>query len=76
MTDKEFQNLEVGKTFYLGNKKLWVSESDKKSCEYCMLNNEKIDCATLLKIGVIPECYFVYREDNKSVVFIEVENED
>lgn len=73
MTDKEFKNLGVGEDFICGNKKLWVSESDEKNCEYCILNNEKIDCNALLKIGVIPECYFLYREDGKSVVFVEVE---
>lgn len=77
MTDKEFRNLKVGANFTCGNKKFWVSENETCSCDYCGFDElGYITCYEIRKLGIIPECESSFREDGKSVVFVEVENED
>ena len=78
MTDKEFKNLGVGEDFICGNKKIIVklAETDT-SCKGCIFYHSKNYsgslCVALEKIGAIPECDILFREDGKSVVFVEVE---
>ena len=59
----------IGEEFYFKNKKLKVTESDSCTCCYfnyvCSEEDQKI-CG---------ECYILNRNDDKNVVFKEVENE-
>lgn len=73
MTDKEFQNLEEGKEFTCGNKKLLVTENEWADCDGCIFSRPFMSCDELKELGVIPECYADEREDNKYVIFKEVE---
>lgn len=71
MTDKEFENLEVGKRFTFGARKFEVVEKDNNGCDDCCFFG--MDCEYL--VGGIPECIAEKREDKKGVVFIEVEDD-
>lgn len=73
LKEKEFKNLEIGESFGIGNKKLKLIESIKCSCEGCIFQNNISACETFQKKGLIPECSFDEREDNKNVIFKEVE---
>lgn len=71
MTDKEFRNLEVGKTFVYKNKKLIVKEVEINDCTGCFFYEDKRDCEDKLK-NKTPVCASWARKDKKSVVFKEV----
>lgn len=43
MTDKEFRNLEVGKTFVYKNKKLIVKEAEINDCTGCFFYEDRRD---------------------------------
>lgn len=72
MEDKEFINLEVGKTFKSGNITLIVKEVDINDCDGCFFRGR--DCEEELK-ETVPACANWARKDKKSVVFKEVEDE-
>lgn len=72
MSNKEFYNLEVGKTFVCGNKILLVIEIKKESCEKCIMNDPYSNCYFLQKIGIIPYCSCRDRKDRKNVIFKEL----
>lgn len=42
MTDEEFKNLEIGKEFTFGNKKILVLKSSRGDCSGCIFKNLKI----------------------------------
>lgn len=67
MTDKEFQNLEVGKTFKSGNTTLIVEEVDSSSCAGCFFKGKT--CI----VAIAPDCSGRFRKDKKDVIFKEVE---
>lgn len=73
---ENFKNLEEGKTFKAGNRNLKVQLAETtKSCKGCVFGGCNTECCLLQEMGIIPECDSVYRTDNKSVVFVEVQNE-
>ncbi|MFR4520174.1 MAG: hypothetical protein ACLUBL_13045 [Fusobacterium sp.] len=67
MTKKEFENLEIGKTFIAGNKTLKV-EKAKNLCEGCYFEMITIYCKECHDYELIPAC------DRKGyhVIFTEV----
>lgn len=71
---ENFKNLEEGKTFKAGNRNLKVQLVETtKSCKGCVFDGCNTECCLLQEMGIIPECDSVYRTDNKSVVFVEVQ---
>ena len=66
MTDKEFENLAVGKRFVVDGIEYEVVEGCH--CYDCSLNTR--DCLEKLCDDKIPGC--INREDNKRVIFKEV----
>lgn len=76
ITDEEFKNLEIGKEFTFGNKKILVLKSAGGSCLDCIFRNLKINCTALETAGFIPECYNYKRKDNECVIFVEATNEN
>lgn len=69
-----FKNLEVGKTFKAGNRKLKVQLAETTtSCKGCVFGGCNTECCLLQEMGIIPECDSIYRTDNESVVFVEVQ---
>lgn len=76
MSDIKFKNLGVGNTFIFTKKKLIVQRAETDfDCKACIFAEKDNECLFLQKMGVIPECDMVFREDNESVVFVEVGNE-
>ena len=72
---ENFKNLEVGKTLKVGNKELRVEQAEtQNSCGNCIFKSKDVDCCYLQEIQIIPECDAIYRADNKSVVFVEMQN--
>lgn len=78
MTKKKFENLEVGKTFELGCRKFKVVENDN-GCKGCVFNKNYYEigyiCYDLRNLNAIPGCHPKKREDDKRVIFVEVEDE-
>ena len=71
MTDKEFSNLPIGRTFILGNTTLKVVEDYKSVwCEDCYFNDCE-DCHFLRSEAIIPNCGNI-RTDKKLVHFEKV----
>ena len=69
------EEYKVGEVFQFGKKKLKCVESDIGDCEGCAINYYGItECASLRPI--IGDCLCCNRSDNKSVVFVEVIEED
>lgn len=75
MIDEEFKNLEVGKTFKMGNKTLKVKESDINECSGCFFYENRLDCEDVLK-NKAPACASWARKDKKSIVFVEVQEKE
>lgn len=73
MTKTEFEDLEVGKTFEMGCRKLKVVGSEYY-CNGCIFYN--FNCTKLQIKNFIPWCSEKFRKDHKHVIFIEVEDED
>lgn len=79
MTQEEFNNLGVGKTFALGCRKFRVVEADEYDiCVGCHFdeNNTYCGCGDLQAEEFLPECFGNNRKDKKNVIFKEVENND
>lgn len=75
MSNTEFRNLQVGKTFTFRDKTLKVEEVDINECEGCFFyKNTAPDCEGILK-EVAPGCASWARKDKKSVIFKEVKND-
>lgn len=74
MTDKEFRNLEVGKTFIVGNKNIYVKKVGYTECDFCFFKHISC-CLSLQEVEVIPFCYAGDREDEENVIFMEVKND-
>ena len=73
MNKKDFKNLTVGETFQLGCRKFTVIEADTPTvCKGCFFDNWKY-CGKMVSENFIPECYYEYRKDKKSVIFVEAE---
>lgn len=71
MTDKEFLNLPVGRTFVFGNRTLKVIEGcNVWCCKGCYFEDCE-DCYFLRSNAMIPNC-MDSRTDKKSVYFEEV----
>lgn len=71
-----FKNLKIGNTFQFAKKKLIVQRAETDfSCQACVFVTKGNECLFLQKMGVIPECDMIFREDNESVVFVEAEND-
>ena len=77
MTKEEFNNLGVGKKFWLGYRELTVVEIDDPfMCDSCFLRGQWRDCWRMIEKNFLPECYWENRKDKKNVIFIEVKNND
>lgn len=74
--EQEFKNLKVGEKFIIGNKKIKLVESEKYSCENCIFQHNISDCQFFQRKGIIPECSFDIRDDNKNIIFKEAEYEE
>lgn len=74
MTKEEFLNLEIGKTFTVGNITLVVSK-DKNYCRECYFEDTGTTCGYAQRKGMMPMCDFDCRKDRTGVIFIEVEDE-
>jgi len=75
MTEEEFENLGVGETFQLGCRKFRVVEVEEKNmCENCFFAtiDNYCNCGDLQDDGYMPNCCDE-RKDEKSVIFVEVE---
>ena len=78
MKEKEFMNLEIGKTFNIGYKKLKVLESIKKEngCIGCFFDKQIFNFGCLgldmQDKKLLPYCTNYNRIDNKNVIFKEV----
>lgn len=69
MTRKEFENLELEKTFIYDDKKLQVKEAKTHwDCVGCYFYGRNCITATL------PYCHKGMRKDKKSVIFKEMQN--
>lgn len=76
MNEKEFKNLDVGKTFTCGDKKILISQTKDLECDDCIfVGIGYITCGRLKELGIIPECESCFRKDGKTVVFKEVKDE-
>lgn len=68
------KDLQVGEKFEFQGKLIKVvEETNKICCSDCFFffnNSIGHNCNKLCKIGLIPECADIKREDGKSVVFI------
>lgn len=72
MTEEEFKNLEVDKTFKMGNKTLIVKEAEINDCTGCFFYENRSECEEVLK-KIVPACASWARKDKKSVIFKEFE---
>lgn len=75
MRKEDFKNLEIGKEFMLGNKKIKVEQEEAKySCEKCFFykNDLFYKCTEMIEENIIPECFGHQRKDGKDVIFKEV----
>ena len=70
MTKEKFLNLEIGKTFNIGNQKFKVLASTP-SCDECAL--KKFGCGVYLYYQLRPSCCRLARNDGMNVIFVEVE---
>lgn len=72
---KEFAELKVGKEFTLGSKKMIVKKTmgEPDPCVECFFYDLECNCDQLQKNNIIPRCSAWNREDNKSVIFKEIE---
>lgn len=69
MNKKEFENLEVGKSFQIGYREYKVMETEEIfGCEGCCV--DKNICEFLKTENIIPYCSKELREDKKDVIFI------
>lgn len=68
MTDKDFLNLKIGKTFIIGNKKFKV-QKEKYLCENCFFSEIEMSCQDFQEKGLLPKC----DRENERVAFVEVE---
>lgn len=59
----------IGETFVYEGKKLQVKESERIGCDGCFFNKR----CTSPVIKMVGECAAACREDNKGVVFVEVQ---
>lgn len=76
MKKKEFA---VGEVFQFGLKKLKVVEDEcdyKSSCKSCYIHEVCHNCLSLNILDAIGCCEYNKRCDNKSVHFVEVEDEE
>lgn len=76
MSNTEFRNLQIGKSFFYKGKKLQVSRNEKNqhSCAGCYFRNYSCsECVYLSRQGAIPQCTQYGREDRSNVIFVEVE---
>lgn len=75
MTEKEFRNLGIGKTFNANGKRFIVVESSYAVCKGCLFyDNNSFDCSEWA--SDLPYCCGSVREDNKYVKFKEVKVDD
>lgn len=66
----------VGETFQFGLKTLMCVEQEGIFCANCFLQPFSEDGCGFLTDHVVGHCNKFFREDNKSVIFIEVEETD
>lgn len=80
MTKEEFENLGIGETFQLGCRKFKVMEANKGNvCNSCYFYVSVLaECLVedIRDEGFIPSCRSLDRKDGKSVIFVEVKNND
>lgn len=67
MTKKEFENLEIGKTFIIGNKTLKVKRATNL-CQGCYFEDITMYCKECKDYELIPTC----ARKNHHVIFAEV----
>ena len=78
MSEKEFMNLEIGKTFNIGYRKFEVVKitTEYNCCENCFFDKDDGFCTCIgldMQVeGLIPYCSNYNRTDNKNIIFKEV----
>lgn len=70
---ENINDLKVGETFQLGNRKLRLEEGSPDGCGNCFLYINCIECCSMQSHNVIPECKSKFRKDNKDIIFVEEE---
>lgn len=70
---KDIDDLKVGETFQLGNRRFKLEKGIPEECGKCFFYVNCLECGEMQRYGFIPECEGKFREDSQDVIFIEEE---